>query len=49
MRDPNGAVLPYGSVARFGGIACQSSERGLECRNAQGGGFFLSRAAQQLF
>ena len=49
VRDPNGAVLPYGASLRFGSIACASSERGLECRNASGHGFFLSRARQALY
>lgn len=48
VRDPHGMVLPYGSSALFGEIACTSSERGLECRNPAGGGFVLSRARQEL-
>ena len=47
--DPNGAVLPYGQSFRFGAITCSSSEQGLECVNAEGRGFFLSRAAQRVF
>ncbi|EYD77303.1 hypothetical protein Rumeso_01010 [Rubellimicrobium mesophilum DSM 19309] len=49
VRDPNGAVLPYGQAVRFGPIACSVTEQGLTCQNASGHGFFLSRAAQQLF
>jgi hypothetical protein len=39
----------YGVRGRFGGITCQSSEKGFECRNRDGHGFFLSRARQQVF
>jgi hypothetical protein len=49
VRDPHGMVLPYGSRAQFGQITCASSERGLECRNPSGGGFFLSRTRQALY
>lgn len=49
VRDPNGAVLPYGRSLRVGPIACSATEQGLTCRNAQGHGFALSRAAQHIF
>ena len=49
VQDPSGAVLPYGQAFRFGPIACSATEQGLTCENASGHGFFLSRAAQQLF
>ena len=49
VQDPGGAVLPYGREVRFGPIACSATEQGLTCQNASGHGFFLSRAAQQLF
>ena len=42
-------VAPYGVSAAWGGIGCSSSERGLECRNADGHGFFLSRARQSAY
>lgn len=49
VRDPSHAVLPYGSSLRVGGVTCTSRESGLECRNAQGHGFRLSRGGQSLF
>jgi hypothetical protein len=49
VQDPNGAVLPYGSSLAVGGVTCTSRESGLECRNAQGHGFRLSRGGQSLF
>ena len=49
VQDPAGAVLPHGQGIRFGAVTCASSEEGLECRNAEGYGFFLSRAMQQVF
>jgi hypothetical protein len=39
----------YGDQARFGEIRCTSSKAGFECRNADGHGFFLSRARQTVF
>ena len=39
----------YGVTGRFGGFTCNSSTKGLECRNLDGHGFFLSRAVQQVF
>ncbi|NOE26089.1 DUF6636 domain-containing protein [Ruegeria sp. HKCCD6157] len=39
----------YGVTGRFGGFTCTSSTKGLECRNLDGHGFFLSRAVQQVF
>lgn len=39
----------YGVTGRFGGFACTSSKKGLECRNEDGHGFFLSRASQRVF
>ena len=49
VQDPNGLVLPYGQTARFGAVRCTASEQGLECRNGDGHGFFLSRATQRIF
>ena len=48
-RAPAGNIAQYGKVGQFGGIVCQSSEAGLECRNADGHGFFLSRRRQSVF
>ena len=39
----------YGVTGTFGGITCHSSQQGLECRNRDGHGFFLSRAGQLVF
>jgi len=39
----------YGQTGEFGGITCQSSRKGLECKNADGHGFFLSRKRQSVF
>ena len=48
---PTGAqdVADYGVTGQFGGFSCHSSQRGLDCRNEDGHGFFLSRAVQQAF
>jgi hypothetical protein len=42
-------VARYGVTGQFGGITCLSQESGLECRNASGHGFRLSRARQAVF
>lgn len=39
----------YGTSDAFGGINCHSSGKGLDCRNQDGHGFFLSRAQQLVF
>ena len=39
----------YGVTGSFGGFVCYSSEKGLECKNEVGHGFFLSRAVQKVF
>ncbi|MGP3697112.1 DUF6636 domain-containing protein [Rhodobacter sp. NSM] len=39
----------YGVTGRFGGFVCQSSRQGLDCRNMDGHGFFLSRSVQRVF
>lgn len=39
----------YGVTGEFGGFTCHSSTKGLECRNEDGHGFFLSRAVQRVF
>ncbi|MCW3782848.1 DUF6636 domain-containing protein [Defluviimonas salinarum] len=39
----------YGVTGTFGGFVCHSSQKGLECRNRDGHGFFLSRAVQTVF
>jgi hypothetical protein len=42
-------IAQYGRTGRFGDIVCRSSTRGLDCRNADGHGFFLSRRLQSVF
>jgi hypothetical protein len=42
-------VLAYGNSIRRGKIVCTSESTGLTCRNANGHGFFLSKAAQKIF
>jgi len=40
------SVAEYGVTGNFSGITCHSSTKGLDCRNQDGHGFFLSRAVQ---
>lgn len=47
--DPEAPVLRYGASWSMAGITCMSSERGISCRNAQGAGWDLARARQQLY
>jgi hypothetical protein len=47
--SPGVDVAGYGVSADWGGISCASSREGLDCRNADGHGFFLSRARQSVF
>ena len=47
-RDGQGTA-EYGVTREFGGFVCASSTKGLECRNEDGHGFFLSRAVQRVF
>lgn len=42
-------IAPYGETGQFGAITCLSQKTGLECRNADGHGFLLSRATQYVF
>ena len=43
-------VLPYGSYAQRGTLACVSRTAGITCRNsANGHGFFLSRGSYRIF
>lgn len=42
-------VAEYGDTGRFGGFTCLSTRKGLDCRNEEGRGFFLSRANQRAF
>ena len=43
------SVAEYGVTGRFGGFTCRSERTGLECRNLDGHGFFLSRARISVF
>lgn len=45
----NVELAPYGETGRFGDITCLSERTGFQCRNADGHGFFLSRASQYVF
>lgn len=44
-----GNALPYDDTVRLGGFVCLSTKSGLNCRNADGHGFFLSRRQQSVF
>lgn len=46
--SPHTDIAGYGQRGTWGGITCLSSERGLDCSNADGRGFFLSRAQQTI-
>ena len=43
------SIVPYGDTEEFDGIVCHSLTTGLECRNADGHGFSLSRQRQSIF
>lgn len=49
VRDPGAPVLGYGQQVDGPGLTCTSLQSGLTCTNADGHGFTLSRAAQELF
>lgn len=49
LATPDSRVLGYGRSFAMRGITCTSTEAGLECRNRQGRGFFLSKARQALY
>lgn len=49
LLNPGAPVLHYGRSNHLGEIWCRSSPSGLSCRNPDGHGFTLSRAAQELF
>lgn len=42
-------VAPYGVSASFSEITCRSETTGLQCTNADGHGFFLSRRTQRVW
>ena len=47
--DPSTRTVKYGVTEKFGGIVCRSSASALECHNADGHGFSLSRQRQSIF
>lgn len=47
--SPGDNVMRYGDTGKFGGIVCRSSKSGLDCRNADGHGFSLSRQLQSVY
>jgi hypothetical protein len=49
VRDPGAPVLGYGQQVDGPGITCTSLRSGMTCMNADGHGFTLSRALQELF
>jgi hypothetical protein len=49
LASPEAPVLAYGRSSHWGSITCRSAPSGLTCRNADGHGFTLSRAKQDLF
>ncbi|KMW59188.1 hypothetical protein AIOL_004169 [Candidatus Rhodobacter oscarellae] len=42
-------IAEYGATGNFGRITCTSQTTGFTCTNADGHGFFLSRAKQLVF
>lgn len=42
-------TVGYGSTWTSGGVTCSVEKSGVTCRNKRGHGFFLSRAAQEIF
>ncbi len=42
-------IASYGVSADFGGINCRSETTGLQCTNAEGHGFLLSRRQQRIW
>ena len=49
VNDPAAPVLAYGDILEMGAFVCQSERAGMNCRNATGGGFFISRRRQSVF
>ncbi|MCR9138232.1 MAG: peptidoglycan-binding protein [Alphaproteobacteria bacterium] len=48
-RGGSATIIQYDTATGFGAIRCSSYKRGFECTNAEGNGFFLSRARQLAF
>ena len=49
VRDYKSTIVPYGETFSYGQLTCESTEAGLTCKNADGHGFMLSKARQELF
>jgi hypothetical protein len=49
VMDEKLPTLRYGASFERYGFTCRSEQTGVECRNASGNGFMLSRARQQVF
>lgn len=49
IRTEGSPILLYGGGLQFSGITCLVTEKGLEYRNVEGRGFFMSKARQVLF
>ena len=49
VADPGNPVLPYGEALSLGGISCVSAKTGMTCTNAEGHGFSVAKAKQNLF
>jgi hypothetical protein len=46
---PGSPVIAYGETVQFGPFTCSSTQDGLDCRNVDGHGIFLSRARQEVY
>ncbi|WP_375690369.1 DUF6636 domain-containing protein [Pseudooceanicola sp. LIPI14-2-Ac024] len=46
---PPETLVEFGITSEFDGFTCQSTAAGLDCRNLDGHGFFLSRSSQVLY
>ena len=49
LMDAEHPILAYGKIFKDPRFTCVGSEKGLECTNRDGHGFFISRSRQRLF
>lgn len=49
VMSPSNPVLSYGEAVSLGGISCVSAKTGVTCTNADGHGFSVAKARQELF
>jgi hypothetical protein len=49
VMDPDAVVLDYGVTTVSGNFSCYSAQSGVTCANADGHGFTISKARQELF